>query len=129
MKLRVDESLRGVEAGERGLLTYLAENAQDIALISTVLDQTDLAVSVHQRIFCAIQELSIDSRGNSIGDVKEILISRGDQEAATYLSNLASAERPQHWSEALALSVHLVLLGALRRAVEDEAYPVEENLW
>lgn len=132
MKLRVKESLREVDAGERGLLIYLAENAQDVGLISVVLDQTDLtSSSVHQRIFTALQELRpCDARGNSIGDVQEILISRGDQEAAAYLSShLTTAERPRSWAEALALAVHIVLIAAMRRAIEGEAATTDDVLW
>lgn len=134
MKVRVKESLRDTEAGERGLLIYLAENAQDVGLISVVLDQTDLtSSSVHQRIFTALQELRPCDAwgGNSIGDVQEILVSRGDGEAAAYLSShLTKAERPCFWAEALALAVHLVTRTAvLQRAIEGEAAPMEDDLW
>jgi hypothetical protein len=129
MKLRVKEPLRETEPAERGLLIHLAENAQDRVLISTILDQTDLNYSIHQRIFVSILEVSVDAHGDCIGDVQEILTSRGDEEAATYLLSLTTAERSHSWAEAVALACHIALLGALRRAVEDNDVPVEENLW
>ena len=130
MKMRVDETLQGVEAGERGLLAFMAENSQDIGLISIVLDQTDLNKSVHQRIFTSLQELRSDTYGNSMGDIQEILVRRGDSEAAAYLSShFTTAERPRSWAEALALAVHLVLLAALQRAIEGETAPIDDDLW
>jgi len=131
MKIRIKKSFQNAEQAERGLLIYLAENAQDVGLISVVLDQTDLtSSSVHQRIFTAIQELRIDARGDSTGDVQEILVSRGDQEAAAYLSShLTTAERPRSWAEALALAGHLVLLATMQRAIEGDPAPTDDVLW
>ncbi len=133
MKLQVASSMQEAKTGERALLAYLGENMQDRALISTILDQTDLDTSIHQRIYVAILEVSVDTRGNAIGNIQELLTSRGDDEAATYLSSLtavtAEQKCPQSWAEALALAVRLVLLAALRRALDSDVDVVDDYLW
>ena len=123
MKPKVSDSLQDFQAAEKGLILYLAENPETRVVMLNFIDDTDFHLYIHKRIFTAIMSLPIDARRHSETEVRELLVKRGDHEAARYFDELSGAERPYSWSEALRLAVHIVLLAEYRQMMEyDNTY-------